>query len=247
MACISYHEKSNHLYLILKRLFLIFIVLIVVFGSNTIARAQMDTPSHNQMGGQSMTPEQFKKFQDLISEQAEKINNKVEQQTKKQEEEQSTKKFAGIDFGAGIGLSLSVGKKKVIDQAEVVNGIVRVSRERDEIPRLLFETHYLFLPKETNFLYMVEPELWGWGPFIAVQSSEEQTIDSVGFGLLLGFRRSKDATTSFNIGVGVVYDSNVKVLGDGIKENQPLPAGETTVRFKEISEMSWLLIGSFGF
>jgi hypothetical protein len=37
---------------------------------------------------------------------------------------------------------------------------------------------------------------------------------------------------AFNFGIGVGRKFGVKTLGDGIVENQPLPAGETQVRFK---------------
>lgn len=47
---------------------------------------------------------------------------------------------------------------------------------------------------------------------------------------------------AFTLGVGVVFDLNVKTLGDGIHANQPLPEGETEVRFKEKSRPSLMLM-----
>ena len=52
---------------------------------------------------------------------------------------------------------------------------------------------------------------------------------------------------SFNIGIGVMMDPSVKILGDGISENQPLPLGETTVRTKETSQWGVLFMVSYNF
>ncbi|MGJ3626426.1 hypothetical protein AB5I41_04985 [Sphingomonas sp. MMS24-JH45] len=47
--------------------------------------------------------------------------------------------------------------------------------------------------------------------------------------------------------MGYVVDPDTQVLGDGIKENEPLPAGEKDVRFKETAQTGWLVIASFSF
>jgi hypothetical protein len=60
----------------------------------------------------------------------------------------------------------------------------------------------------------------GWGPFIAVQPGSEQTVQAVGAGILYGFRRQADKTDSFNLGIGIVLEQNVKELGDGIEANK---------------------------
>jgi len=52
---------------------------------------------------------------------------------------------------------------------------------------------------------------------------------------------------SFNIGIGLMMDPSVKILGDGITENEPLPAGETTVRTKETSQWGVLFMVSYNF
>jgi len=44
-----------------------------------------------------------------------------------------------------------------------------------------------------------------------------------------------DSNGSWNLGVGYEYAGSIKVLGDGITANQPLPSGETQVRFKNRS------------
>jgi hypothetical protein len=64
---------------------------------------------------------------------------------------------------------------------------------------------------------------------------------------MFGLRRPGDGSGSFNLGVGVLYDMNVRTLGDGIVENQPLPAGETEIRYKERSQSGLMILSSYSF
>ena len=82
------------------------------------------------------------------------------------------------------------------------------------------------------------------GPFIAIQPGTNEIIEAIGGGFMLGLRR-KEGLGSFNLGLGFVVDPSVQVLGSGIKENQPLPQGETQIRFKEKTQAGLLIIGSF--
>lgn len=101
----------------------------------------------------------------------------------------------------------------------------------------------------------IMPGDWGWGPFVSIQPGSEDIIEAVGAGLMLGFKRAAilaprlapDLGDSFNIGAGVVLDPNAKVLGDGVNENQPLPAGETSVRLKETTQYGIVLLFSYSF
>jgi len=139
----------------------------------------------------------------------------------------------------------STGEHNRIDEAKLVNNVVRVTEERNDIPRIMLESHYFFLP-DTTFLRAVEPKNWGHGPFVAIQPGSEEIIEAIGFGWMIGFKR-ENSESSWNIGAGLVVDPNVKILGDGIEENKPLPAGETEIRFKETSQWGVLIVTSFGF
>lgn len=140
---------------------------------------------------------------------------------------------------------MDMGSHKRIETASVVNNIVRVEKDNNDIPRLLLESHYFFEP--TSSFRNVRKEDWGHGPFIAIQPGKNDLIDAIGLGYMLGFKNKDTNTSSWNIGLGVVVDPNVKVLGDGIEENKPLPAGETQVRFKETSQWGVLFLTSFTF
>ena len=70
-----------------------------------------------------------------------------------------------------------------------------------------------------------------------------------GRGMRVGFKRKPEAddSSSWNLGIAAVVDPSVKVLGDGIDENRPLPGGETQIRFKETSQWGVLIMTSFSF
>jgi hypothetical protein len=170
------------------------------------------------------------------------------------EEEIVTDNFAGFQFGVGLSLTLDSGLEDRITSASIVNGIVRVDNQDNAIARIMLETHYFFTPdgclfalktSNTNCARLKGGE-WGWGPFVAIQPGEGDIVDAIGAGFMLGFRR-EGRKDSFNIGIGAVVDPNARILGDGIEANQPLPVGETEIRFKEKEQWGWVIITSYSF
>ena len=158
--------------------------------------------------------------------------------------------FAGINFGIGLSLTLDTGDNDRIDSAELDEaGIVRVSKDQNDIARIMLETHYFFKPNSDgrSFLGMAEAGSWGHGPFVALQPGTDEIIEAIGLGWMVGFKRSEDGNDSWNLGWGYVVDPNVQILGEGVKANELLPAGETQIRFKETSQGGLLLIVSFTF
>lgn len=174
-------------------------------------------------------------------------------------------KFGGLEFGVGISYTNDLGNRDRIGSASVVNGIVRVDDENNGNARIMLESHYFFTPcgdllrirglsrnpcewQGATGWKRGEPK-WGWGPFVALQPSggDGKLIDAIAMGGMIGLRKSEKTTQSFNFGIGYVMDINVKVLGDGVVANQPLPAGETAVRLKDTSQSGLLLISSFSF
>ncbi len=94
---------------------------------------------------------------------------------------------------------------------------------------------------------MPDPLLRGFGPFVAVQGSDNKPIDAFALGFMWGFRKDAKASSSVNIGVGLSFDPSVQVLGNGVKEGQKLPDGETAVRFKKEGRFGWVVMTSFTF
>ena len=121
--------------------------------------------------------------------------------------------FAGLDLGVGLSLTLDLGDNDRVDDAEIVDGIVRVSDENNARARIMLESHYFF-PGKGSFFGIVQEGNWGIGPFIAVQPGSDDIIDAIRGGLMLGFRRADNGNSSWNFGLGVVVDPNVKILGN---------------------------------
>lgn len=152
--------------------------------------------------------------------------------------------FAGLKFGAGISVTIDFSGIDRVASAEVVNGIVRVTDEEDARARVMLESHYFFTPPGTPF--GVAQGNWGIGPFVALQPGTDEIIEAAALGVMIGFKRG-NTDQSFNVGIGVAVDPNTQVLGEGLRANQPLPVGETQIRYKEESQYGLVLLTSFSF
>lgn len=160
--------------------------------------------------------------------------------------------FGGFTLGAGLSLTWDLGESDRVNSASIVNGIVRVTEESNEVVRVMLESHYFFVPdRELSVLGIsrVPKNQWGHGPFVAIQPGSDDIVEAIAFGWMWGFKRSANAedTASWNIGIGAVVDPKVKVLGDGFVPNEPPPAGETEVRYKEKGQWGLLILTSFSF
>lgn len=179
--------------------------------------------------------------------------------------------FGGIEFGIGMAFSLDLGDRDRVRDAQLVgpNNVVRVTRGDNVRARLILESHYFFTPgghlparlfgicnpppasatqraRDANTCGSTQA-MWGWGPFIAVQPGSDNIIDAIGAGLMVGLRRPGEGSQSFNIGVGILYDMDVQLLGDGIFENEPLPADETEIRYRREAQSGLMVMSSYSF
>lgn len=162
-------------------------------------------------------------------------------------------------FGVAITYTQDLGKHDRVKNAQVVNGVVRVTEDNNALPRIMLETHYFFKPNGSLFGLFDSVKntdsnkVWGHGPFVGIQPGSQNIIEAVTIGWMIGFRRPEETATSvtqnssFNLGLGFVVDPKVQVLGDGMTRNQPLPSGETQVRFKDTAQYGILLMSSFSF
>jgi hypothetical protein len=142
-----------------------------------------------------------------------------------------------MDLSWGLGFGFSFGLEQAIDEAEVVDGVIRVTKDRTDQPRALFEFHRYFWCNKRETLTDR-----GCGPFLAVAATQDKVLAGVGVGMMFGLR-SKNPTDKegFSVGVGGILDGDVKSLADGFKKNEPLPPGETTIRFEEKARWSGIL------
>jgi len=196
----------------------------------------------------------------------ERIEAKAEKKAKKAAEKEAESRFLKFGFSFGLGVSVDLDGGDRVDEAVLdENGIVRVKKESNEVPRLFLETHYFFEGKQKYYVAGGSecpagsitpcrdkrlPATWGHGPFVGIQSSDDEVLDAFALGWMFGFRRNGVTTTSdnsFNLGIGLLIDRQVKTLGDGIVANQPLPDGETEIRLKEESRLGAVVVASFSF
>ena len=181
---------------------------------------------------------------------------------KKEKKTEAAGTWAGFGFGVGISADFDWGGKRVVD-AELANNIVRVKDSTSNVNvGLVLEAHYFlvdeYLWPRTAVKAMVckltycDTEV-GFGPFVAVEAGTSTPgaavkgpITAYALGLMVGLHHPK-ATTSWNFGIGLRIDPSTKVLGDGILANQPLPPGETAIRFKQEPRAGIMLLSSFAF
>jgi hypothetical protein len=106
------------------------------------------------------------------------------------------------------------------------------------------------------------------GPFVALEIGNGTSVPSGNSGPITGYALGwmvglhhpvwgpsktnpstlvDTSTRSWNLGIGLRVDPNAQVLGDGIVANQPLPAGETTIRYEKEARYGIMLLSSFSF
>lgn len=143
------------------------------------------------------------------------------------------------DWGIGLSVSTKLGKKgRAIDEAQLVNGIVRVTSERDVVPRLMLERHW----------YLQDKDFLGGMVGVFVGTSllgEKKLLDSVSLGLIWGFKPRGQQKVRHNIGIGLAVEPYSRTLGDGLEINAPLPAGENSIRYKEKNRMAAVVFYTF--
>ena len=163
------------------------------------------------------------------------------------------KDFEGLNFGVGLALVFPFDRNRGgVSEAEVDgNGIVRSTKESKRTPRLMLESHYFFRAKpDSAAWYCPQGNTCSHGPFVAIEAGSEgsRTIGAYGLGWMLGYKRNdiKADSAGWNLGLGYVVRTGVRVLGDGIEANRPLPTGDS-LRYKEISQPGWMWLSSFSF
>jgi hypothetical protein len=164
------------------------------------------------------------------------ITGLVQHKINEEQERESLADFKGFNLGAALALAVYLDEP--VEEAAMAGGVVRVTRQRDAVTRLMLESHYFFVPKEGRI---------GLGPFVGVLSSGEKIVDALGFGFMLGLRSGVRESRSFNVGLGLMVEPDLKHLGSGLVDGAELPDGETEIRYQEASAEALLLLVSFTF
>ena len=146
-------------------------------------------------------------------------------------------------YGFSVGFATIFYKKgrPRIESAIVTDGKVRITDERAHESRLVFEAHILNKSR--------------WGGFAALLVDGDKKLTGMGFGFMKQFssqlsnapNKPQGEKKYLNFGIGWVHENKVKELGIGMGDNEPLPSGETEVRFREASRTSPFILISTTF
>ena len=140
----------------------------------------------------------------------------------------------GLKWGLGFGWSVS--KDDAVNDADIVNGVVREKSNLKQQPRIILEFHKYIGCNSTGTR--------GCGPFVAVAASNDNILSGVGGGVMYGFKEKAGDSSGFSIGLGAMLDAKVKDLADGFVEGSAPPDGETSIRYVEESRWSLLLFAT---
>lgn len=156
-------------------------------------------------------------------------------------EAQREQDFLGLSWGIGLGFGWSEDDR--IEQADVVNGLIVARKDTSEQARVFYEWHWFPEQWQDDLLGLRDASgriVRAHGPFVTVAARDDKVLSGVGFGWMVGFR-DPSQSDAFTVAAGVMLDNDVTMLADGFNEGEPLPAGETQVRFKTESEASYIL------
>ena len=143
--------------------------------------------------------------------------------------------FQGMSWGVGFGISYAFDD--IVSEAEVVDGVIRSTKDETLAARIVLETHRYMLCNKGR-----EQATFGCGPFGMVATGLEDVLAGVGFGFMFGWKSpDPQKGTGFSLGLGALLDNNVSSLADGFEENAPLPPGETAIRFESKARWSAVL------
>jgi hypothetical protein len=151
---------------------------------------------------------------------------------------QGEKDFLGAKWGVGVGYSH--GFRNIVDEAEIVDGVVRVRKDLTGQPRVILEFHnYIWCHGNRAMDKQVET---GCGPFAAVASRDDKAVSGVAAGAMYGWKTGTGADAKgWSVGLGVIVDSSGKKLGEGYIEGEPPPTGATSVFLVDKSAVSGIL------
>lgn len=159
----------------------------------------------------------------------------IEQAKTGEKERISEVDFMGLTWGLGFGYSFGTGGDR-IDKASIVNGIVRAESTQKDQPRAIFEFHKYFWCNKGRTIGNR-----GCGPFVGVAATQDKVLSGVAMGVMYGMKVNASDPDGFSIGVGAILDDDIKDLGNGFKNGEAPPAGETAVRFQSKARWSGIV------
>ena len=160
------------------------------------------------------------------------------------QEAEAQGQFLGLNWGIGLGASQLFDD--AIEDAAVVDGVVRVTKESQLQARVVLEFHRFFFSQEggRNPGTNNQAIKTGHGPFVAVAATDDDALAGIAAGWMWGWKDSRLPATddAFTVGIGLILDNDVKDLADGFAKDKPLPEGETDIRFEEKARAGVVLL-----
>ncbi|MDO9298985.1 hypothetical protein [Bradyrhizobium sp.] len=176
--------------------------------------------------------------------------------------------WGGLGWGIGVATNFDIGGRRV-GTADIVNDLVRVKDASSNVGvSFVLEAHYFLRDYQFKFgnsncqagtfNYYNCTEV-AHGPFVALEvgggssakPGADGIISALAMGWMVGLRHPGSSGdnnySSWNFGLGLRVTPNSQVLGDGVIANQPLPAGETVIRYKTEPRYGVMLMSSFSF
>ena len=128
-------------------------------------------------------------------------------------------------------------EREKVEEAEIVNGIVKKKKDRPTAETEIFLT--------THFLLFGSEKVGGVGLFGAIPASMDSYSKTRSLGLLFAYRES-DSKNIFYIGFGRISTS-IMILSDGIEIDEPLPSDREEITYREKSVIGNIVMVSFKF
>ncbi len=163
----------------------------------------------------------------------------VKAETKAKEDAAAGTKFAGINWGLGLAFT-KLGVKAVKD-VSIEGTEIRVNHTAKNKAVALVESHYFFVHEGKR-------STWGHGPFIAIGLIAEDGVDPLsnyGFGYMFGFKNLDG--TSWNVGLGQFFDTDVPRLRDGLNDGDSTSETDPTKLVTREDEQGLMLMFSANF
>ncbi len=149
-----------------------------------------------------------------------------------------------------MGLALLRNQTSIVNDATIVNGVVRGNTVQRYQPELVLSKHYYFHNADGTCT-ITSSAGYCLGIFLGAgvggQSSSSPIIDMLGAGLLIGSLTNSKSGESVNFGIGFARRFGVKTLGNGIKLDAPLPAGETQIRYTNVDMSAPMVFYTYKF
>jgi len=175
-------------------------------------------------------------------------------------------------FGFGVGIGVNTLSKKTVDDAQIVNNVVRIESESKRTTQIWLEVHYSFGRQYSTYkctakkclVYDIiekklkqikeddtyfKPKRFFHGPFFAINMSDTQSvINGAALGYMASWRKidAKENPTGsfFNLGFGLSSTRIQELRGD-LVDGQTVSAG-TQVEYKNTDDLGFLVLFSVG-